>query len=120
MNLTFFQKIKLGFVALFGGVESIVKFLCDWFNERVLAKIKDKEEAANYAKDIQSFGDFLKGVMNRHNKWMSEAKRNAYEAIISTIDELAKALEDNKLEPEEIDTIIDRVKEAIDTWKKVK
>ena len=114
------DKLKIGFCALFGGVTGLIKALLDWFNDRVLSRIEDKETAAKCLADIRDFRVLLGAVFARHTEWMSEARRVAADKILAAIDTLCAALEDFKLNPEELDAIIDAVKEAIDAWKKAK
>lgn len=101
---------------LLGGVSGLVEMALEWFNNSVLAKITDKDEFAAYAEDVAAFAFFLDGVLNRHQKWMSEEKRAALVATINAVNELAVALKDAKVEKSELDAIVDRVKAAIDAW----
>ena len=120
MNMTLWQKIKIGFAALTGGVAGLVKAALDWFNAEVLAKVKDKETAAKYLADIRDFRTFLCGVFARHTEWMTDAKRRCADRILAAIDALCAALADFSIAPEELDEIIDRVKEAVDAWRKAR
>lgn len=109
-----------GLIETIGGIDEIVQIALDWFNEKVLAKITDKEEFAAYAEDVAQFGFFLDGVFTRHQKWMSEAKRAALVATINAVNELAAALKDCRLEKSEIDALIDKIVAAIKAWKEIK
>lgn len=119
-NVSFWQKVKIGFAALTGGVPGLVKALLDWFNSNVLSRISDPAEAALYCKDVKDLAFFLRSVLTRHSGWMSESSRNAFVAVIDAIDCLAAALEDCKFTPEELDGLVDAVKAAIDAWKKAR
>ena len=77
------DKLKIGFCALFGGVAGLIKALLDWFNDRVLSRIKDKETAAKCLADIRDFRVFLGAVFARHTEWMSEARRVAADKILA-------------------------------------
>ncbi len=114
------SKIKLVLKACTGGVAGVVEYLLELFNEQVLARIKDKEEFAAYAEDVAAFASFLDGVFGRHEKWMSEEKRAAFTATINAIRELAEALKDANVTPEELDAVVDKVEEAVEAWKKAK
>ena len=106
--------------SLFGGVTTIIEYALEWFNTKVLAKITDAEEYTAYCTDVIEFGVYLDGVFNRHQKWMSEAKREASAATINAIKELASALQDRTLTKEEVDSIVDKVIACIEAWKKAK
>lgn len=103
-------------INLMGGVEGIVEMLLEWFNEKVLQRIKDKDEFAAYAADVEAFATFLDGVFERHTKWMSEARKDALVATINAVRELAAALKDANVTKDELDAIVDKVKEAVDKW----
>lgn len=107
-------------INLMGGVEGLVEFVLDWFNANVLAKIKDAEEFAAYASDVECFAEYLDGVFNRHQKWMSEARRSALVATINAVREMAMSLKDCKVEKSELDAIVDKVVAAIKAWKDAK
>jgi len=109
-----------GIVEMLGGVSSLIEWAIEWFNEHVLQKIKDKEEFAAYAEDVEQFGFFLDGVFTRHQKWMSEEKRDALVATINAVRELAVALKDAEVSKEEVDAIVDKIVEAVEAWKKAK
>jgi len=109
-----------GIVEMLGGVESLVEWALNWFNENVLAKIKDAEEFAAYAADVEAFATFLDGVFQRHQKWMGDARRAALTATIDAVRELATSLKDCKVEKAELDAIVDKVVAAIKAWKDAK
>ena len=109
-----------GILEMIGGVGEIIHFSFDWFNCNVLSRIKDKDEFAAYAEDVEQFGIFLDGVVTRHEKWMSETKRSALIATIGSVKELASALKDCKVEKSEIDSIISKVVSSIEAWKEAK
>jgi len=104
-------------INLMGGVEGLVEFVLDWFNTNVLAKIKDAEEFAAYAVDVELLATYLEGVFLRHEKWMSEGRRAALSATIAAVRELAVSLKDCKVEKAELDAIVDKVVAAIKAWK---
>lgn len=118
MNITLIDKIKIGFAAMFGGVAGLIKALLDWFNAKVLAKL-DKETTALVCKDVGTVANCLLTILDNHKAQMSETQIAALTMTVVAVNELATALEDAKIAPEELDKIIDRVKVAIDAWKKV-
>ena len=117
MNIS---KIKLVITALTGGVAGIIEYLLDLFNDQVLAKIKDKETGLMYLKDVRSLSTCAKEILENHSAQMSEAKTAAGQKTVDALDELAKALEDFKLEPDELDAIVEKVKAAVEAWKAAK
>ena len=116
MNMSFWDKVKIGFAALFGGT-SLVRTVLDWFNEKVLSRISDPDEAKCYSEDVSDFCAFVKQVLNRHKTWMSDATRSAWASVIGSIDTLSKALENCNIDEEELDAIVESVKAAIAAWK---
>lgn len=119
MNINLWDKIKIGFAAMFGGVAGLIKALLDWFNAKVLAKL-DKETTALVCKDVLAFSFFLSTILENHKARFTETQIAALTATIDAVNALAKAMEDVNITPEELDEIIDRVKDAIDAWKKAK
>lgn len=118
MNITLIDKIKIGFAAMFGGVAGLVKALLNWFNAKVLAKL-DKDTTALVCKDVLAVADCLVAIAENHKGKLTCEQYNALTRTIIAVKELAKALEDANITPDELDVIIDRVKAAIDAWKKV-
>lgn len=114
------QKLKLGIMFLFGDVTTLLTWAVDWFNASVLQKIKDPEEANLYCKDVKDFAFFLRSVLTRHSRWMTEAKRKAFVALIDTVDCLAAALEDLKISREELTRLVGLVRKAIKAWKEAR
>lgn len=119
MNINLWDKIKIGFAAMFGGVAGLVKALLDWFNDRVLSHL-NPETAKLVCNDVMALSIFLKTILDNHSAQMSAAKKIALSATIDAIDCLAKTLADCRLNPEELDAIIDATKAAIDAWKAAK
>jgi len=107
-------------INLCGGISGLIEYACKWFTENVLSKIKDKDEFAAYADDVDQFGNFLEGCFNRHTKWLTEAKRAAANATIAAIRNLAAALRDCEITKDEIDAFVDAVVKAINAWKEAK
>lgn len=116
MNMSFWDKVKIGFAALFGGT-SLIKAVLDWFNEKVLSRISDPDEAKCYSEDVSDFCRLVRGVLERHDRWMSDATRSAWAAVIGAIDTLAKALENCNIDEDELDAVVESVKAAIAAWK---
>lgn len=98
----------------------LIKYPLDAFNDQVLSRIKDKETGLMYVKDVRAASVFGRTVLDNHSAQLSEEKKAALQKTVDALDELAKALEDFKIEPDELDVIIDKVKEAVDAWKKAK
>lgn len=111
------QKLKLGIAFFFGDVATLLMWAVDWFNVSVLQKIKDPEEANLYCKDVKDFSFFLRSVLTRHSRWMTEGKRKAFLAVIDAVDCLAAALEDLNISKEELASLVECVRKAIRAWK---
>lgn len=120
MNINLWDKIKIGFAAMFGGVAGLVKALLNWFNNKVLSRIKDKETATKYVQDIRDVRFYLCAIFARHTEWMSDERRKAADMTLAAIDALCAALEDWQVTPEELDKLVDAVKAAVDAWKVAK
>ena len=114
------SKLKAGLALLTGGVAGLIKYAIAWFNEKVLAKIRNKETAAKYLRDIQAFNVFLGVVIENHGDDLTPGKKVALEDTLAATNELAKALEDFKVDETELDAIVDKITAAIDAWKKAK
>ena len=109
------SKLKVAVKYLTGGVESVVGYLLDLFNEMV-AKLRGEDVAkyAQLAKDISVFVNNLCVLI------ANEAKRNAARATAQCFADLATSLLDSKLTKEELDGVIDAVKAACEAWRKAK
>ena len=117
MNIS---KIKGIFALLTGGLSGFIKYGLDVFNVQVLGRIPNKEMGVKYIMDVQAFSLFLRTVTENHKDDLTEKRREALNAILAATDELAKALEDFKIEESELEKIIAKVKDAIDAFKKAK
>lgn len=104
---------------LAGGVPGVVEFSLSWFNDDVLSKVNGAE-AAVYCKDVREFGQFLNGVFDRHSEWMSEGRRALAKSLTDAVSALAGALEDSKVDAEELDVIVQKVKDCYAAWVAVK
>jgi hypothetical protein len=112
------SKLKSIFVLLTGGLTGLIKYVLDLFNTQILARIPDKETGLKYIKDVQAFSVFLRTVVEIHSDDLSDSRKAALNSILAAVDELAKALEDFEINQDELDAIIEKVKDAIDAWKK--
>ena len=115
-----FSKIKAMIALLFGGMSGIVKYVLDAFNSQVLAKLPNKEAGTKYLKDAQAVYSLLRAIMENHADDLSEKRKKSLIKILDAIEELTKALEDFTIEPDELDAIVEKVKDAIDAYKKNK
>lgn len=117
LKISVWQKIKLGYAFMFGDMADVAGWSLGWFNDNVLQKIRNKEEASLYCKDVQDFAFFLRSVLARHTSWMTEAKRKAFLAVVDAVDCLAAALEDLKVTREELTALVGHVRAAVKAWK---
>ena len=115
-----FSKIKAALVVLFGGVSGLIKYILNVFNEQVLAKIPNKETGAKYLRDAQAVYAFLRAIIDNHSADLSDERKKCLESILAAIEELTKALEDFKVEETEFSSIVEKVEDAIDAFKKAK
>lgn len=109
------SKVKVVLKYLTGGVESVVEYILDLFNEMV-AKLPAEEVAkyAQLAKDVSVFVGNLCVLIK------SEDRRDAAQATAQCFSDLATALLDSKLSKEELDGIVAAVKSAVEDWRKVR
>ena len=112
------SKIKALFALLFGGISGVVKCVLEAFNTQILSKIPNQETGAKYIKDARAVYALLRAIMENHADDLSEKRKESLTKILSAIEELTKALEDFKIEADELDAIVEKVKDAIDTFKK--
>jgi len=117
MNLSTLTSI---YVLITGGLAGLIKYLLEAFNKQVLGKITDKKTGLKYLKDVQAVYALVRTIMENHAADFSEKRKAAGDAILAAIEELTKALEDFEVNETEFDSIITKVKEAIDAWKKAK
>lgn len=115
-----FSKFRAMLALAFGGMSGVVKYTLDVFNSQVLGKLTDKEAGARYIKDAQAVNALLRAIMENHSTDLSEKRKESLSKILEAIEELIKALEDFKIEPDELDAIIEKVKDAIDAFKTAK
>jgi len=112
MNIS---KVKVALKYLTGGIESVIEYLLDLFNE-MISKLPAEEVAkyAQLAKDISVFVGNL-CVLIKDDK-----KKIAAQATAQCFADLAVALYDSKMTKTELDALIDEVKAAIKAWKEAK
>lgn len=115
-----FSKIRGLFALIFGGYEGLIKYAVGIFNDKVLSKIPNKETAAKYLSDAQAVCTLIRVVLANHGDSFTEGRKASLEAILKSIEELSKALEDFSISADEIDSITEMVQEAINVWKKSK
>ena len=113
-----FSLWKAGFALLTGRIVGLLKYFLDVFNTQVLAKLPNKETAGKYMKDAQAFYALLRAIMENHAEDLSDKRRESLKAILAAIEGLTKALEDFQIEADELDMIFEKVKDAIDKFKK--
>ena len=109
------SKLKVVVKYMTGGVESVVEYILDLFNEMV-AKLPAEEVAkyAQLAKDVSVFVNNLCVLVK------NEAKRNAAKATARCFEDLATSLLDSKMTKEELDGVVESVKAAVKAWKDAK
>ena len=117
MKMTLWDKIKIGFAALTKGTDGLISALLTKFNNSVLKKIKNPDEAKLYSQDIRDFCFFMRTVFNRHQNWMRSSSKAVWISVFDSLDVLASALEDCDLTQEEFDTFRAAVRTAIANWK---
>lgn len=113
----FFDKIKAGWAFLRGDVISIIEFGVDIVNTQFLSKIPNKEVGVMYLKDVQALTSAVGAILDNHASQMSQEKKVAGDALIDALNELAKALEDFNISPDECTMLVDKIKAAIEAFK---
>ena len=114
------SKIKGTIALITGGVSGFLKFLLKTFNEQILGKITDKETGLKYLRDAQAVYALVRAILTNHDKDLSDEKKKRGNAILAAIEELTKALEDFEVNEDELESIVKKVNEAIDAFKKAK
>lgn len=112
--------IKAVFALIIGGPSGFVKYLVTIFNDQVLTRIQDKDTALKYLKDVQAVQGLVSSLIENHKSDISEKKFAAAKAVLETIQELTKALEDFHVDDPEIEGIVEKIKAAINAWKAAK
>lgn len=106
------SKAKIIIKYLTGGLASVVEYILDLLNE-LIAKLPAVEVAkyAQLAKDAANF------VQNLTVLITDEKKKRAAAITAQAFADLAAALIDAHITEDELNAVVDRVKEAIDAWK---
>ena len=100
-----------------GGMTSVIQYLLNLFNEKVLSKVKP-EELKKYAGLVIAIAEFGEKVLDLYV--MDEAKRAALAKTVEALRTLADALADGTVTSEELDKVIDAVTACIKAWKDAK
>ena len=112
--------IKAAYALITGGIPGLIKYALVVFNEQVLSKIPNKEVGLKYMRDAQYAYNLIRDLLKNHYDDISEARRDSLGAILLALEELTNALEDYNVTEMELDSIIKKVSNAIDAWKKAK
>ena len=96
---------------------SVIQYLLNLFNEKVLSKVKP-EELKKYAGLVIAIAEFGEKVLDLYV--MDEAKRAALAKTVEALRTLADALADGTVTSEELDKVIDAVTACIKAWKDAK
>ena len=114
------NKVKALYALLTGGIGGILKYINRTVNTQLLGKIKDKETALKYIKDVQAIYALCRTLLDNHGDKLSESKKKAADKVLAALEELTKALEDFRIDDEEVDAIIERINDAIDAFQAAK
>lgn len=107
--LVLFCKAKFG-----GGITSVIEYLLNLFNEKVLSKVSP-EELKKYSGIVVALAEFCEKVLDLY--MLDEAKRTALTKTVEALCALADSLSDGKVTPDELNKVIDEVVAAIAAWK---
>lgn len=123
MDISFIQKIKLGWNFIRGNylniVNGFVDIICEWAN-KALNTITDKESFGKICKDIVIACKCAKAILTNHSDSISPLRFNASVSTIAVFETAFTSLEDANLTPEEVDNISNDVRKAIEDWKAYK
>ena len=100
-----------------GGITSVIQYLLNLFNEKVLAKV-DPEELKKYSGLVIAIAEFGEKVLDLYV--MDEAKRAALAKTVETLRYIADSLADGKVTADELNKAIDDVTACIKAWKDAK
>lgn len=112
--------IKSAWALITGGFTGLIKYIVIAINTQILSRIKDKETALLYLRDVQAAILLISTVLDNHKDCLSEARQKAGKAILESLNTLAAALEDFEVDEAELDAIIASINAAIDAWKAAK
>lgn len=110
-------KIRTVFSFLTDGVEGVAVYAVKQFNKQVLSKVKAPDELRPYVLDLQAIIVCIRAILANHSGKIEEGNRKATEALLTTLENLAKALEDMNLTVEEFNKLLDDVKATIKAFK---
>lgn len=117
-ELTAWQKMKLVYAALTGDGFALAKMAVAWFNDRILSRIGDPDEVGCYCQDIKDFCVFLRVVLSRHRKWMSDEQRDAWLAVLAAAEAISTVLENGRVDPDELGSVVEHLRTVLDILKK--
>lgn len=115
MNISTWKSIV---ALLTGGVKGLLKYGITAINTQVLANIKNKEDVKKYLLDVQLCTSCISGIVDNHKDDISDTTKESMKTIVEALDSLAKALEDFEVNETEINEIVDKIKIAIDSFRK--
>lgn len=109
--MSLWNKIVIGTKFLFGGFESATDYALNLLN----IYIGKGKVAANIQKAREYVGWIL-GYLRKYQDFCPGKWAPHYDKLLTAVETLDKALEDNKVTPEELDKFIADVKAAIAEW----
>lgn len=115
MNLNLWNYLVIGTKAVFGGVPSVVCYLANLLNEKVLSKC-NVDELIKWAKAMVALSDFCDKIIDL---FMSPEtlKREATVAVSAAIRSLGDKLMDGQITAEEIKEAIEDINNAVRACK---
>lgn len=99
-----------------GGLPAVLEYILDIFNEKVLRKVSP-ENLKKYSALVVALAEFGEKVLNIYI--MDEGKKEALTKTVDTLRNLATALEDGKVTPDEMEQAIQDVTDTINAWKNI-
>lgn len=109
--MSLWQKIVIGTKFMFGGFESATDYALKLLNKHLV-----KENVAANIQKTREYVEWILGFLRKYQDFCPGKWAPHYEKLLTAVESLSKAFEDNQVTPEELDKVVADVKAAIAEW----